>query len=134
MPDKPIEGDINQIIASAVNARVEAQVLAALSGDEVIGKLVTAALTEQVSATNDRYDSKKVPYLTKIVRDAIKEATAAALRRLIEEEMPVIEEEIRKALRRDIKGIAGQLAGQLTKEATRAYGVTVELKFPERGY
>lgn len=132
--DKPIEGDINQIIASAVNARVEAQVLAALSGDEVIGRLVTAALTEQVPATNDRYDSKKLPYLTKIVRDAIKQATADALRRLIAEEMSVIEEEIRKALRRDIKGIAGQLAGQLASKAAQTYGVTVELKFPDRGY
>lgn len=130
MPDKPIEGDINQIIASAVNARVEAQVLAALSGDEVIGRLVTAALTEQVDATNDRYDHKKVPYLTKVLRDAIKAATAEAVQRLIAEELPAIEEEIRKALRRDVKKIAGQLANQLGEKAANSYGVKVELLFP----
>lgn len=132
MPDKPIEGDINQIIASAVNARVEAQVLAALSGDEVIGKLVTAALTEQVPATNDRYDSKKTTYLNRVLRDAIKEATADALRRVIAEELPMIEEEIRKVLRRNVKQIAEGLANQLGEKAASAYGVRVEMMYPDR--
>ncbi len=130
----PAEGDINKIIAAAVNARVEAHVFAALAGDEVIGRLVAAALTEPVPATNDRYSNKTLPYLTKIVREAIKQATADALRRLIAEELPVIEEEIRKALRRDIKKIAEQLANQLGETAAKSYGVTVELKFPDRGY
>ncbi len=128
----PPEGDINQIIASAVNARVEAQVLAALSGDEVIGRLVTAALSEPVSATGDRYDHRKVPYITKVLRDAIKQAAADAVKRLIAEEMPSIEDEIRKALRRDIKQIAGRLANQLSETAAKSHGVSVELKFPER--
>lgn len=128
----PVEGDINKIIASAVNARVEAAVLAALSGDEVIGKLVIAALSEQVPATNDRYDSKKTTYINRVLRDSIKEATADALRRVIAEELPTIEEEIRKELRRKVKQIAEGLATQLGEKAASAYGVKVELMLPER--
>ena len=41
--------DINQIIESAVNARVEAAVLEAMSSSEVMGRFVTAALSKPVS-------------------------------------------------------------------------------------
>ncbi|MBA4858019.1 hypothetical protein [Nocardia farcinica] len=38
----PADADLNQVIVAAVNARVEASVAAALSGDDVIGKYVAA--------------------------------------------------------------------------------------------
>ena len=131
----PTEGDLNQIIVSAVNARVEAQVLAALSGDEVISKYVTAALSEKVLVNpNDRYSHDKERYLTHVLRAAIKDAAKAAVAKLIVEETPLIEEEIRKALRRDIRKIGETLAGTLAARAAEGYGVTVQLNMPGDRY
>lgn len=123
----PIEGDLNKVIVSAVNARVEAEMMKALSGDETVGRFVTAALREQVSVTGDRYDRQTEPYITHILRAAIKEAAKTACVRLIAEELPTIEEEVRKALRRDVKRIAETLTNQLADVAAKTYGVSVDL-------
>ena len=103
--------DINATIATAVNARIEAEVFQALAGDEVIGKYVTAALQAPVEV-NDRsgYGKDKKPYMTVVLSKAIQNATKDACTRLILEEMPAIEAEIRKSLQRNINLIAEGMA------------------------
>lgn len=123
-----IETDLNATIASAVNARIEAEVMAALSGDEIIGRFVTAALQQKVG--EERYGRKQKTFLAAALQEAIKNATKAALGRLIEEERPLIEEEIRKALRRNVKTMADAIVGNLADQASKAYGVSVELRIP----
>ena len=123
-----IEGDLNATIASAVNARIEAEVMAALSGDEVIGRFVSAALQQKVG--EQRYGQKQKTFLASSLHNAIQQATKAAVGRVIEEERPLIEEEIRKALRRNVKTMADAIVGNLADKASSAYGVTVELRIP----
>jgi uncharacterized protein (DUF885 family) len=123
-----IEGDLNATIASAVNARIEAEVMAALSGDEVIARFVTAALQQKVG--DQRYGKQQRTFLAAALETAIKDATKAAVGRLIEEERPLIEDEIRKALRRNVKTMADSIVGNLADKASSAYGVRVELQLP----
>lgn len=128
--------DINTTIAAAVNARIEAEVVAALSGDEVIGQYVAAALRQTVEVPGRGYQKNSVPYLHNVLTKAIQEAAKGACTALVLEEMPKIEAEVRKALRRNINGIAEAIATSLTDRAQKAYGidVTVDLKLPRGDY
>src|SRR5690606_27963440 len=108
-----LEKDLNTTIAAAVNARVEAAVMAALSGDELIGRYVSAALTEPVA--QDTYGRKPTKtYLTTVVTEAIQEATTAAVKELVEAERPKIVEEVKKALRRNLPEVADRLVDGLS--------------------
>ena len=107
MPADALTGDLNSTIAAAVNARVEAAVVAALSGDEVIGQYVSAALNEPIS--RDSFSRKATPFLTSIVKDAIQKATRAAVEELVAEERPRIVDEVKKALRRNLPEVAERL-------------------------
>lgn len=119
--------DLNATIVAAVNARIEAEMVAALSGDATIGAFVTAALRQTVDVKTGSYTTEKVPFLTVVLRKAIQDATEAAVRKLIAEELPTIEDEVRKALRRDVRGIAEGLTKTLADAATSAYGVKVNI-------
>ena len=113
---------------AAVTARIEAEVAKALSGDAFLAQYVAAALSQQVEVKDQRsYNTKRVPYLTHVLEEAIKEATKDAVVRLIAEELPTIEAEVRKALRRQVTGIAESLARSLNTAAKTAYGVNVDL-------
>lgn len=125
--------DLNQTIAAAVNARIEAEVMKALSGDETIGRFVTSALRQTVEVKNSRsYQTEQVPFLTVVLRDAIQKATKAAVQTVIAEDIGLIEDEVRKALRRDIRRISETLASSLADAAAKTYGVDVhlDLKMP----
>lgn len=125
--------DLNQTITAAVNARIEAEVMKALSGDDTIGRFVTAALQQPVEVKDGRtYRTERVPFLTLTLRQAIQEATKAAVVRLVAEETPKIEDEIRKALRRDIPGIAAGLTEGVTKTVQRGYGINVDVAISRR--
>lgn len=98
--------DINQIIESAVNARVEAAVLEAMSSSEVMGRFVTAALSKPVST--GAYSEKK-PLLTHLLHNAIEEQTKAVVSEQIAELRPIIAEDVRKALKKSIGVISDSL-------------------------
>lgn len=107
-----IADDLNATISSAVNARIEAAVMAALSGDEVVGQFVTAALTEEIK--QNTYDRKGTQYLTLVVTKAIQEATKSAVEELVAAERPRIVEEVKKALRRNLPEVADRLVDGLS--------------------
>jgi F0F1-type ATP synthase delta subunit len=128
MSATPIDTDLNKVIVSAVNARVEAEMMKALSGDETMGKFVVSALRQNVEIKDPHtYRTTVEPFLTNVLRKAIQEATVAAVQRLIAEELPSIEDEVRKALRRDVKRIAETLTQSLADAAAKSYGVKVDL-------
>jgi len=128
-----IEGDLNATIVAAVNARVEAEMMKALSGDEAIGRFVTASLQQSVEV-KDGYRTKHVPFLTHVLEGAIRSSVKLACERLIAEELPTIEAEVRKALRRDVARIAKTLTNSLAEAAANTYGVKVnfDLLMPGR--
>ena len=129
--------DLNQTITAAVNARVEASILEAMSGDETIGRYVLAALQQPVPQ-RDRYGNtsrETQPYITTVLKAAIQKAAKEACERFVAEELGLIEDEVRKALRRDVKRIASSLTESLTKAAGKPYGfdVKLDLKMPSGG-
>lgn len=123
--------DLNQTIVSAVNARIEAEVAKALAGDEMIGRLVTAALMQPVEVGRS-FDHKKVPFLTSVLQKAIQTATETAIKKMIEQHIDDIEYAVRGALLRDLDRIAGVLTESLTTAAGKTYGfdVKIDLKMP----
>lgn len=128
-----IATDLNATIASAVNARIEAAVLEALSGDEVIGRYVTAALYQPIEVGSG-YSKRKTTFLKETLDGAIRDATKAAVASILATERPLIEDEVRKALRRGVAKMAEGIASSLADNAANGYGVTVELKLPGERY
>lgn len=119
--------DLNETIAAAVKARVEAEMMKALSGDETIASFVTAALQQNVQYELN-YRKVTEPYLTHVLRKTIQDATKAAVVALIAEEAPAIEAEIRKALKRETSSIAQALTRSLVDTAGKGYGFNVNLE------
>ena len=126
------ENSIDATITAAVNARVEAEVARALSGDEVLGRYVTAALQQTVEVNTGDYRKQKVPFLSKVLHDAIQAATKRAVAAWLEDadERARLETAVVTALRSSRDEIASNLVDQVVAAADKPYGVTVELKFP----
>lgn len=127
--------NLDQTILSAVKARIEAEVVRAMSGDELLGTFVTAALQQEVQV-GDPYNRKKIPFLTHVLQEAIREAAQAAVRKFVADEVESIEAEVRAALTRDVAAIATSLSQSLVQAADKPYGVsvTVELTMPRSGF
>lgn len=123
--------DLNATIASAVNARVEAAVLAALSGDDVLGRYVSAALNQEIELDRN-YRKVKVNFLHHTIKTAIQEATKAAINAAIAEEREQIEELVRKAIKSQAANLAAQMATSLVEQAAKGY-IRVEVKVPGEG-
>lgn len=124
-----LEGDLNATIVNAVNARVEAHVLKALSGDEVIGGLVTAALQRQVEVPSSTgYGKERVPFMSHVIEQAIRNATKTAVEGFIAGEQEMIQNEVRKHLRKAAPEFAEKMVGQLVKTASSGYGIQVSLR------
>lgn len=117
-----LTGDLNATISSAVNARIEASVLAALSGDEVIGQYVAAALTQEIKKNS--FDRKGTPFLSLVVAKAIQDATRSAVEELVAAERPQIVDEVKKALRRNLPAVADRLVDGMHMAR---YSVTVNV-------
>ena len=126
--------DLNQTIAGAVKARVEAEMFAALSGDATLTTFISAALNQPVPKDSSGYSRETEPYVHSVLRRALQEATKVAVQAFIAEEMESIEAEVRKTLRKSLNQIAATLTESLTKAAATTYGVSVavELKMPRQ--
>ena len=124
-----ITGDLNQVIASAVQARIETEVAAALSGSELMGQYVAAALTQEITVERN-YRSRKTTFLKETIDGAVKEATAAAVRKVVAAEAPAIEALVEKEMRKNVKAWASTLVSKIAEKAESPYGLTVELRYP----
>ncbi len=132
MSDVTASGDLNQVIASAVQARIETEVAAALSGSDLMGQYVAAALRQEINVRDAHgYRDRKSTYMREAIDKAIRAATEAAVRKVIAEEAAQIEAEVTKELRRNVKVIAGHLVGKMSEAVESSYGVKVELNYPK---
>ena len=122
-----LESDLNATITSAINARIEAEVMSALSGDAVVGQFVAAALAQEVGETGYGRDRKKITFMHRTVSKAIQEITAALVLEVIESERETIEREIRKSLRSYIPNMAAGMVDALAGQAKHAsYRISVQ--------
>lgn len=135
MSANDLTGDLNATITSAVNARIEAAVAEAFASDEFMGRYVTAALQQQIEVRGEySYDRKKVPFLSHVLSESIRDATKVAVQKWLHQNATMIESEVATALRRETKNIAAALAKSLLDAADKTYGVDVkiDLKMPGR--
>lgn len=126
-----VTSDLNQVITSAVQARIEAEVAAALSGSDLMAQYVSAALNQTIEV-GDRYRSTKITYLRHTIDEAIRGATKAAVAKVIAEELPAIEQAVTTELRKNVKVIAKTLTGKVGELAESAYGIKVEMQYASR--
>lgn len=131
MPDQ--SQDLNDIITSAVQARVEAQIVAAFAGDQTFEKFVIAALQQTVEVPgNDRYNKAKVPFMMHLLQEAVRASAKQAVQKYMTEHTDELAIAVERELSSKTAGIARQMVDQVSKKASENYGVTVELRWPER--
>lgn len=125
------EASIDSVIAEAVNAKVNAAVVEALSGDAVIGQYVANALGQQVELPGPSYGKKETaPFITVVIRNAMQAAVKREIEALLIAEEETVKDEIRKALRREIPSMAERFAKSLSDQAKNTYGVNVQVRLP----
>lgn len=113
------ENDINQIISAAVNARVEAAVLEAMTSSNTMATFVQAALTRKVSSSGYSRDEK--PLLTHLLQTTIEEQTKAVVAEEISKNKDVIRAEVQKALSKSIGVISDSLVDGFVSNAQGSY-------------
>lgn len=111
--------DLNATIAHAVNARIEAQVLAALADSDVMGRMVTAALQKKVNT--GAYRNNETTYLQSLIGKAIEEKTAEVVAADLETIRPLIETQVRAALRKSVGVLADSLVEGFVQAAAGSY-------------
>ena len=112
-----LNDDLNATIAAAVQARTEAEVLAALSNEGTFSAMVTAALTETV-----RVDyGQAQPMLSVLLRKTITEKTREVIADEIEALAPQIRAEVKSALKKSIGVISDSLVDGFVANATGRY-------------
>ena len=122
--------DLNDVISSAVLARIEAEVAGALSGKGFIDQYVIAAINKEIEVKDRDYRTRKTTFLKESIDKSIQQATKAAIAKVIQEESAEIEKIVTTQLRKQVKTIAQGLTGQLVEAAKNAYGVNVEIRYP----
>lgn len=133
MSDKVI-GALDETIAGAVTARIEAEVAAALASSDMIGQYVAAALTQKIKIEDprDRYSKVETTFLKLTIDKAIQDATKTAVVKVIAAEAEEIERVVAAELRSNVKVIAKALVGNVQDAVEKPYGVNVELRYPGR--
>lgn len=113
------ETDINKVIESAVQARVEAAVLETLSSGNAMQAMVIAALNQKVGTGNYNRDEK--PLVTVLLQKTIEEQAKKVVAEEIVALAPTIREEVRKALKKSIGVISDQLVNGFVEHAAGRY-------------
>lgn len=132
-PHSPAEGDINQVIASAVQARVEAAVAASLADSDLMSQYVASALSQEVTVRDpNTYRNRRTTFLRDAITGAIREAAKAAVAKKLQELAPELEAEVAKIIERDREKMATVMVGRLAECAGSGYAIKVELAVPER--
>lgn len=125
-----VSNDLNTVIVAAVNARVEAAVAEALSGNQLMAQYVGQALSQEVEIKDNNYNRRKTTFLKHSIEGAIQGAAKKAIEQFLVDEVAEIEKVVKAELKAQIPGIAKQLVGTLSDAASKAYGVEVKLKMP----
>ena len=119
--------DLNDTIIAAVNAKVTAEVFAALNTDEVMAGFITQAMMQPVKV--EQYGSKTEPYLTVVIRKAIQEATKSAINEWMADNEGVLKARVREALSTRVEDMAGALVQGAISATSARYSTKVDVKF-----
>lgn len=119
--------DLNDTIVAAVNAKVSAEVFAALNTDEVIGNYIMSAMMQPIKI--EQYGSKTEPYLTVVIRKSIQEATKKAIGEWMADNEGILKSKVREALTGNIEQMAGALVEGAIESTSHSYMTKVDVSF-----
>ena len=123
--------DLNETIAHAVQARVEAAVAAELSSSDLFAQFVQAALLQPIEVRDPgTYRDRKTTFLRETIAKAVQEATKVAVVKHVESEQETLEKLIATELRKHTKTIAKNLAEDAVEHAKSTYGIKVSMRYP----
>lgn len=122
-----VSSDLGDVVATAVNARIEAEIGQALAGSELMAQYVQAALMQNVEVKTGGYSSEKKPFLRHVIDEAIRAATKAAVVKELEARQEEIERLVREALGGQVDKIAQSLTSSLVENASEGYRINVEV-------
>lgn len=128
-----VSSDLNQVIVSAVQARVEAEVAKALAGDEVVGRMVAAAMNQQVEVPGGRYGEKRT-FLKAVLDKTVQEATKAAVQEAIAGEADAIRAAVAAEVRKRSKEIAASFTDELVENVKKGWSISVAVNGPKDRY
>lgn len=117
--------DLTDVIKSAVQARVEASVLEAMSSDGAMKAIVHAALNQTVDTGNYR---EKKPLLTHLVHTTVREQAKKVVAEEIQGLEDQIRDEVRTALKKSVGVISDSLVSGFVANASGRYP-SIEVKF-----
>jgi hypothetical protein len=109
---------------------IEAQVVAALQGQErLITDMVRFVLQQNV---RDQNTYKDYPFLEYTCRSLIRQAVESAVRRWVADQSTLIEQEVQKQLRTQVRGIASTLVKSIADEASSKWRISVGVTIGEK--
>lgn len=134
-----LTNNLDETIAGAVKAQIQAQVLEALSGEEFFAKYIASVLNQTVEVSEDgsSYGRKiKISFLENAVAGTIKKATQQAVAIAVEEERERIQDEVRKAVKRKADQFAENVTNAALEAAQSAYNYKFEIgiSVPKKEY
>lgn len=126
-----LDTDLNKIITSAVQARVEAQIAAAFTADGTFETFVIAALQQEVEIPKrGGYGNVRVPFLNHLLQSAVRSAAELAVKKYINEHTEDLAAAVERQLVDRTDHIAKQMVGRLVEKANDAYGISVTMRWP----
>lgn len=133
-----ITDNLNDTIASAVKAQIEAKVLEALSGGEFFEKYVHTVLYRkiEISDPKDRYKKLQVNFIDNAISRVIESAVNGAVQVAVEEEREKIQDAVRRAVKRRADQFAEQVTENLVEASKKShnYRFDIALALPSRDY
>lgn len=107
---------------------------ALLGADDVVVKIVTAALTQKVNekgVVGSSYENR-IAYVEWLAHDMIRQATLEVMKAKAEEMKPALAKAIEAELKRGLKDTAKALANAFASQASCGWSLKVEVKPHER--
>lgn len=124
-----ISSDLDKTITSAVNARVESEILATMANSDIMRTFVTSALDTKVKTGG--YSSEEKTLLTHLLETSVQQQAKAVVAEEIVKLEPVIREQVREALAKSVNVIADSLVSGFVENATGRYP-SIEVNFRGR--
>jgi hypothetical protein len=117
---------LDETIAHAVQAKINATVFEALAGDATLSAYVNAAMQQPVEVKSGYYDRRRTTFLTEALNVAIQEATKDAVADAVKAEAEMIRKHVADAIKAQASEIAGVLVNSLAEAAAaHKYRITI---------
>lgn len=120
----------NDEIEALVKGMIQTQIIQVLNNaPDVVEKLVASALSKPVDSLTGSVDGRygsRVPYLDYIVGESIRVAARIAVEKVIQEQVPVIEAQVRAGLNSD--SVTAAVVKSFVDAAAQSWRINVKFE------